>query len=190
MTTQMKTCCYISLFSPFGGPFWCRGPPTEEEVKITTAFWHHRPGGPCSIQFNFHKIPAGRNYICLCAVNTEYHNRLFMAEDSRRYRIKATKELNKHGLVGMILQFIPRTHRASPGENRLWTSRVPTLQFLAAGYISEKESATMQLCECAYQELHQSAKKFWCWNFFFSFFFLFLQDSVVGWLSLHIKNSQ
>ena len=35
-------------------------------------------------------------------------------------------------------------------------------------------------CECAYQELHQSAKKFWCWNFFFSGFFLFLQDSVVG----------
>ena len=145
----------------------------EEEVKITTAFWHHRPGGPCSIQFNFHKIPAGRNYICLCAVNTEYHNRLFMAEDDRRYRIKATRELNKHGLVGMILQFIPRTHRASPGENRLWTSRVPTLQFLAAGYISEKESATMQLCECAYQELHQSAKKFWCWNFFSRFFFFF-----------------
>ena len=115
----------------------------EEEVKITTAFWHHTPGGPCSIQFSFHTIPAGRNYICLCKVNTEYHNRLFMAEDKRRYRIKATRELNKHGLIGMILQFIPITHRANPGENRLWTSRVPTLQFLAAGSISEEESATM-----------------------------------------------
>ena len=43
----------------------------------------------------------------------------------------------------MILQFVPRTHRANPEDNRLWTSRVPTLQFLAAGYISEEESATM-----------------------------------------------
>ena len=115
----------------------------EEEVKITTAFLHNTPGGPCSIQFSFHTIPAGRNYICLCKVNTEYHNRLFMAEDKRRYRIKATRELNKHGLIGMILQFISITHRANPGENRLWTSRVPTLQFLAAGSISEEESATM-----------------------------------------------
>ena len=115
----------------------------EEQVKVSSAFWHHTPGGPCNIQFNFHKIPAGRNSICLCAVDTEYHNRLFLAEDSRCYRIKATRELNKNGLVGMILQFIPITHRASPGDNRLWTSRVPTLQFLAAGYISEEESATM-----------------------------------------------
>ena len=46
-------------------------------------------------------------------------------------------------LVGMILQFIPITHRAKLGENRLWTSRVSTLQFLAAGYISEEESKTM-----------------------------------------------
>ena len=113
-------------------------------MKVSIAFWHHTPGGPCNIQFNFHIIPAGRNYICLCAVDTEYHNRLFLAEDSRRCRIKATRELNRSGLVGMILQFIPRTHRAYPGEKRLWTSWVPTLQFLAAGYISEEESATMQ----------------------------------------------
>ena len=112
-------------------------------MKVSIAFWHNTPGVPCNIQFNFHIIPAGRNYICLCAVDTEYHNKLFLAEDSRRYRIKATRELNRSGLVGMILQFIPRTHRAYPGEKRLWTSRVPTLQFLAAGYISEEESATM-----------------------------------------------
>ena len=115
----------------------------EKEVEVSSSFWHHTPGGPCMIQFNFHKIPAGRNYICLCMVDTEFHNRLYMKEDDRGYLIRATREVNKYGLVGMILQFIPRTHRANPNENRLWTSRVPTLQFLAAGYISEEESATM-----------------------------------------------
>ena len=115
----------------------------EELVEVTGAFWNNTPNGPCTIQFDFHKIPAGRNYICLCNVNTEHHNRLFLAEDKRHYRIKATRELNRSGLVGMILQFIPMTHRAKPGENRLWTSRVPTLQFLAAGYLSEEESKTL-----------------------------------------------
>ena len=114
----------------------------EKEVEVSSAFWHHIPGGPCNIQFNFHKIPAGRNYIYLCAVDTEWHNRLYLVEDDRRYRIKATRELHRSGLVGMILQFIPITHRAKPGEGRLWTSRIPTLQFLAAGYISEEESRT------------------------------------------------
>ena len=116
----------------------------EEQVKVSSAFWHHTPGGPCNIQFNFHIIPAGRNYICLCAVDTEYHNRLFLSEERRRYCIKATRELNRDGRVGMILQFIPKTHRALTGENRLWTSRIPTLQFLAASYISEEESASLQ----------------------------------------------
>ena len=88
--------------------------------------------------------PAERNYICLCAVDTEYHNRLFLSEERRRYCIKATRELNRDGRVGMILQFIPKTHRALTGENRLWTSRIPTLQFLAASYISEEESASLQ----------------------------------------------
>ena len=114
----------------------------KELVEVSSAFWNYTPRGPCSIQFSFHKIPAGRNYICLCAVDTEYHNRLYLVEDKKHYHIKATRELNRHGLVGMILQFIPITHRAKPWENRLWTSRVPTLQFLAAGYISEEESKT------------------------------------------------
>ena len=115
----------------------------EEEVAVNSAFWHHTPGGPCIIHFNFHKIPAGRNYICLCMIETEVHNRLYMDDDDRHYHIRATREVNKYGMVGMILQFIPKTHRANPEDNRLWTSRVPTLQFLAAGYISEEESATM-----------------------------------------------
>ena len=66
-----------------------------------------------------------------------------MNKGNKHYHIKATREVNKYELVGMILQFIPRTHRANPGEKRLWSSRVPTLQFLAAGYISENESAIM-----------------------------------------------
>ena len=30
----------------------------EEQVKVSSAFWHQTPGGPCNIQFNFHIIPA------------------------------------------------------------------------------------------------------------------------------------
>ena len=86
----------------------------ENEVEVSSSFWHHTPGGPCMIQFNFHNIPAGRNYICLCMVDTEFHNRLYMKDDDRHYLIRATREVNKYGLVGMILQFIPRTHRAKP----------------------------------------------------------------------------
>ena len=115
----------------------------EELVEVTSAFWNHTFNGPCSVQFNFHKIPAGRNYICLCDVNTEHCNRLFLAEDKKHYHIKATRELNRNGLVGMILQLIQITHCARPGLNRLWTSGVPSLQFLVAGYLSEEESRTL-----------------------------------------------
>ena len=66
----------------------------EELVEVTSAFWNHIPGGHCSIQFNFHKIPARRNYICLCAVNTDHHNRLFLAEDKRPSRNDPTVHPN------------------------------------------------------------------------------------------------
>ena len=83
-------------------------------------------------------------YICLCNVDTEHYNRLFLAEDKRHYHIKATRELIRSSLVGMIQQFIPITHRRIPGQFELWNSQVPTLQFLAAVYISEEESRNLQ----------------------------------------------
>ena len=119
----------------------------EELVEVTGAFWNHSHNGPCNIRFDFNKIPAGRNYICLCNVDTDHYNRIFLEKDQRNYRIKATCELNKKGLVGLILQFIPIAQKiwtwSESGLQGLWISRVPTLQFLAAGYLSEEESRTL-----------------------------------------------
>ena len=73
----------------------------EELVEVTCTFWRHTPHGTCNIQFNFNKIPAGQNYICLCNMDTKNYNRLFLAGYDRHYRVKATRELNRNGLVGL-----------------------------------------------------------------------------------------
>ena len=113
----------------------------DEEYPIALGFYKYEPETECSICWYFETIPKGRNYVCLCNLDGDTFNRLFLTVTRYRKHAKivATTELNRQDRIGLLLHIIPITH-ASQSRERLWTTRIPTLQFLCAGRLTLQES--------------------------------------------------
>ena len=50
----------------------------DEEYPLALAFWKYEPGTECSICYHYETLPIGRNYVCLCNIESDSCNRLFI----------------------------------------------------------------------------------------------------------------
>ena len=110
----------------------------DETMPITIGFWNYIPDHGCGIEWHYCDVPKGRNYVCLCNVNEENWNRMFIKPYDFTYKINATMELTREGRTGLLLQITPTAHDEEDAD--VSPTRIPTLQFLCAGKLSLQES--------------------------------------------------
>ena len=110
---------------------------------MALGFWKYDPETACYISWHFQTLPVGKNYVCLCNLDDDTFNRLFLTVHRKHAKVVATTELNREDRIGLLLHIIPITH-ASMTRERLWTTRIPTLQFLCAGRLTLQESDQIQ----------------------------------------------
>ena len=113
----------------------------DEEYPLALGFWKYEPRTECSICYHYKTIPIGRKYVCLCNIDSDSCNRLFLTvtRHNKHAKVVATTELNREDKIGLMLHIVPITH-ASLSVAGLYTTRIPTLQFLCAGRLTLKES--------------------------------------------------
>ena len=114
---------------------------SDEEYPLALSFWTYETGRECSICYHYETLPVGRNYVCLCNIESDSCNRLFLTvtRHNKHAKVVATTELNREDKIGLLLHIVPIPH-ASLSVAGLYTTRITTLQFLCAGHLTLQES--------------------------------------------------
>ena len=147
----------------------------HDTMPITVGFWNYNPDHGCQIEWHFCNVPKGRNYVCLCNINEEHWNRMFLRPyNNAGCEVQATMELTRDNRTGLLLQMIPKNHNngneakdvddneeENEDENDPIKS-IPSLQYLCAGKMSLQDSDEVRHIDTKNFKVntYQNAKRF------------------------------